>query len=425
MAEEQLTITERLKVLRMERPRYRQADKAQKGRILDSLERLTGLDRKTIIRRLHGPCTRRSRSRQRKATYGPEVDDALRVIYRAYDGACAERLTPHLADYAAKLAAHGHLHLTPQLSAQLAQISVSRRPKVAVRRHLQRFPQDAPRPRRPPPGPRNPLRAAVPAERIACFESEPGHLEADLVHHCGGSTAGDYLHTLHLVDVASGWSEIAAVLGRSYLIMADGFSRCQMRLPFAVREIHPDNGSEFFNAHLLRFFGERFRGARLSRSRPWQKNDNRFVEQRNGALIRRWLGDDRLDSVIQAHALQEVCDRIWIYHNLFQPVMRVVSKVVDPLTGRLRRAWDDARTPLERVVASGCLDEPTRCRLSALYDRTDPWLLREQIEEAVAALFRLPGAKPGRTEDVRQTLAYPLTLPLRKEEAIALGDVIK
>jgi hypothetical protein len=420
MAEDKLSIDERLKVLRLQRAAYRQANKAEKGRILDMLESLTGLHRKSIIRRMNGSCVRRPRRRQRGRQYGPQMDDALRVLHRAYDGICAERLTPNLPAYAAKLAAHGHLRLTPTLEKQLAKMSVS-----TVRRRLQHLQQDEPHLRRPPPGPRNGLLARVPAGRISCFETTPGHFEADLVHHCGTSASGEYLHTLHLVDVATGWSEMAAILGRSYRAMQDGFVRCDLRLPFLVLEIHPDNGSEFFNAHILRFYGERYIDARISRSRPWHKNDNRFVEHRNGALIRRWLGHDRLDSAPQARMLNQIYDRLWLYHNFFQPVMRLESKVVDPVTSRVRRRWDEPRTPFERVVTSGCLNDLIIAMLTRLYDRTDPLLLRQQIEDDIVALFSLPAALPGQTEDLFATLDVPLSIPIGKEEAVALGDVIK
>lgn len=420
MAEDKLSIDERLKVLRAQRAAYRQANRAEKGQILDMLERVTALDRKTIIRRLQGLCVRRSRGCQRGREYGPQVDDALRVLHRAYDGLCAERLTPNLVAYATKLAAHGHLQLTPALQAQLAAISVS-----TVRRRLQQLQQDEPRLRRPPPGPRNGLLAGVPTGRISCFETEPGHFEVDLVHHCGPSASGEYLHTLHLVDVATGWSEMAALLGRSYRAMEDGLVRCDLRLPFPVREIHPDNGSEFFNAHMLRFYGERYTAAHISRSRPWHKNDNRFVEHRNGALIRRWLGHDRLDSAAQARMLNQIYDRLWLYHNFFQPVMRLQSKEVDPETHRVRRQWDAPRTPFERLVASGCVAEALVAMLSRLYARTDPFALRQQLEDDILALFALPGACPGQSEDLLATLDVPLAIPIGKEAAVAPSDVIK
>lgn len=419
MGEDTLTIDERLKVLRQQRTRYHSAGKAEKGQILDMLEQVTGLNRKTLIRRLRGLCVRRARSHQRGAHYGPEVDDVLRLLARAYDGLCAERLTPNLLPYAQKLAAHGHLTLTSDLQTQLAQISVS-----SVRRRLQRLGQDEPSLRRLPPRPRNPLLAAVPTRRISGFETQPGHLEVDLVHHSGPSPSGDYLHTLHLVDVATGWSEMAAILGRSYRAMQEGLLRCERRLPFRVLEIHPDNGSEFFNAHLYRFYQELFCGVHLSRSRPWHKDDNRFVEQRNGALIRRWLGHERLDTVAQTRLLNQFYDRLWLYHNFFQPVMRLVGKSTHPQTGRVQRHWDTPRTPFQRLVASGCLGTTTLPQLTALYEATDPLALRQQLEQDLDALWRLPGARPGQRENVLDTLELSLNSPIGKEDALPLGDII-
>ena len=122
-------------------------------------------------------------------------------------------------------------------------------------------------------------------KRIPWDEAEPGHFEVDLVHHCGPSASGEYVHTLQMVDVTTGWSERVAVLGRSFRVMRAGFQRCLERLPFPVLEIHPDNGNEFFNHHLVRFFRDAVQGVDLSRSRPYRKNDNRNVEQKNSSSI--------------------------------------------------------------------------------------------------------------------------------------------
>ena len=140
-----------------------------------------------------------------------------------------------------------------------------------------------------------------------------------------------------MVDVTTGWSERVAVLRRGYIAMQDAFQRILARLPFPVLELHPDNGSEFFNTHLLQFWGERVRQAELSRSRPWQKNDNRFVEQKNDSLVRAYLGKQRLDTVAQTRALNALYDKMWLYYNLFQPVMRMCSKEYQTLAdGSLR-----------------------------------------------------------------------------------------
>jgi len=177
---------------------------------------------------------------------------------------------------------------------------------------------------------------------------EPGHCEVELVHHAGGSTAGEYGHTLQLIDVATGWSE------RSQRAMEAGFRQIRARLPFLIRELHPDNRSEFFNTHLVRFFGEAITGLTLSRSRPYHKNDNRFVEQKNATLVRAYLGHLRLETAEQVAQLNALYDQMWIYYNLFQPVLHLAEK--RRLEGKLRRIWDQAQTPYQRLLATGVLD---------------------------------------------------------------------
>ena len=120
---------------------------------------------------------------------------------------------------------------------------------------------------------------------IAWHERQPGHFEVDLVHHGGPTSDGQYIHTLQLLDIATAWSERVAVLGRSYLVMEDGFRRCQARLPFPIVELHPDNGVEFLNDLMVRFWKDALPVPHLSRSRPYRKNDNRFVEQKNRCLV--------------------------------------------------------------------------------------------------------------------------------------------
>jgi hypothetical protein len=172
-------------------------------------------------------------------------------------------------------------------------------------------------------------------------------------------------------------------------------------------EIHPDNGSEFFNHHMLRFWGEIVQGVKLSRSRPFHKNDNPRVEQKNSTLVRAYLGHERLDSVQQVLATNRLYDKMWIYYNLFQPVMHLVEKEVIRQEGqpaRVKRRHDQARTPFDRLCATDAILPAHRQQLEALRDQTNPRQLRQQIYDAIDHIFSLPGAMPGITEDVRLTL---------------------
>jgi hypothetical protein len=406
--EDKMTIDERRKYLRKMQERYLQADCIGRGHLLDEMEAVTGLHRKSLIRLMMGSLTRKPRSRQRGRVYGPEVDDALRVIAESTDYICAERLTPNLTWLAKHLAAHGELMTSSQLLEELEGISVS-----SVERILTRIRQDEPRLPRQGPRQRNRLLREVPMTRIPWHEHEPGHFEVDLVHHCGPTASGEYLHTLQMVDVATAWSERVAVLGRSYLAIENGFNRILTRLPFPIREIHPDNGSEFFNDHILRFWQGLTPKPQLSRSRPYNKNDNRFVEQKNSTLVRSYLGYDRLDTVAQTLAVNELYDKLWLYYNFFQPVMRLAEKTwihEDGRPSRVKRRFDEAATPFDRLCATQAISEELAGQLRTLREQTNPRQLRQEINELIDRIAALPCAIPGVTEDVRLTLVTDLGL---------------
>jgi len=337
----------------------------------------------------------------------------LRVIAESFDYLCAERLTPNLVWMANHLAAHDEMEVSPPLLEKLGRISAS-----TVGRILARIRQDQPRLPRRRPSRGNKVTRDVPMKRIAWNEQQPGHFEVDLVHHCGSSASGEYVHTLQMIDVATGWSERVAVLGRSYLVMEDAFRRILARLPFPMLELHPDNGSEFFslqdpvgNHHLLRFWKDIVQGVQLSRSRPYKKNDNRFVEQKNSTLVRAYLGYDRLDSVTQTKAINQLYEKMWLYYNLFQPVMRLTEKTFVSAEGqpsRIKRRFDQARTPFDRLSETNVISEEQKEQLRTFRDQVSPRQLRQEIYDLIDHIFRLSGAVPEKTEEVYKTLSTPI-----------------
>jgi transposase InsO family protein len=400
--EDAMTIDERRKYLRICQPRYQKASRKERTKLLNEMAQVTGLDRKTLIRLMKGDLKRKRRRKQRGRSYGADVDDVLRVVWDSYGFLCAERLTPNLMEMTQHLAAHGELRVSGETLDKLSTISIS-----TVYRHQKRLTQDVPRLPRKHPKNRNPYTHDVPMKRIAWDEPEPGHFEVDLVHHSGPSTSGDYVHTLQMVDVATGWSECVALLGRSYVAMEHAFRIALARLPFPIVEIHSDNGIEFFNNHLSRFWGEIAHIPQLSRSRPYHKNDNRFVEQKNHSLVRTLLGKERLDSVTQVLALNQLYDKLWLYYNFFQPVMRLQEKIYTSDEGepsRVKRRFDKARPPFDRLCAAGVLTPQRQRELETLRAETNPRRLRMEIDQLADHLFTLDGATPGITEDVFETL---------------------
>jgi hypothetical protein len=408
-SEEQMTIDERYKYLRIKQKGYVRANRKGRSQMLDEMQQVTGLNRKTLIRHMHSKkIARRTRRKQRGKAYGAAVDDALRVIAESHDYICAERLKPNLVSMAEHLAVHDELETTAFLLQQLGDISV-----CTVRRRLKEFAYltDWQLPRRKGPKPPNPVTRDIPMERIRWDEQEPGHFEVDLVHHLGSTPCGDYVHTVQMTDVATGWCEQAAVLGRSQRAMEDAFRHILARLPFPVREVHPDNGSEFFNYHLVRFWREAAQGIKLSRSRPFHKNDNRFVEQKNFTQVRAFLGHERLDTVAQTLLLNQLYDKMWLYYNLFQPVIRLTEKRVTTSTDgtwRVQRRFDQPCTPFQRLCATAAIPPCKREELQQLRLQTNPRRLRTEIYELLQKLFSLPNASPGVTENVLETLAIPI-----------------
>ena len=403
-----MNIDERFKYVRLMCPRYQAAPtRAAQGALLDEMEAMTGLHRKSLLRLLSGPLQRQPRPQERGCTYGLEVEQALAVIAESLDYVCAERLQPYLLETAELLAAHGELDLPPALREQLATISLS-----SVARHAPRARDNPDRvviraaPRR------NTLQQQIPAGRIAWDIAEPGHLEMDLVFHSGPHPQGEFGYTLQLVDVATGWAVRRAVLGRSACVIMDA---CQyvfsQHLPFPLREVHPDNGSEFLNAPLVRFLRDFAPELTLSRSRPYCKNDNRNVEQKNATLVRAFLGDYRLDTVQQIRYLNTLYDTFYLYYNFCQPVLHLVEKRYIPATetapAHIRRVYDAARPPVVRLADAQTLPAAQLAQLEAQRQALNPRQLRRTFYAGLDHLFGYPGATPGKVENVFETLAFP------------------
>jgi hypothetical protein len=245
---------------------------------------------------------------------------------------------------------------------------------------------------RPPAGPPSAaasgdgLRATVPVRTAGEWRAvAPGALQADLVLHCGATTAGFFLTSLVAVDVATSWVEVQPIWGKGQQRVGSGVHFIRQRLPFPLCELHTDNGSEFLNAVLVPWC--RREGVRLTRGRPYHKNDQAYVEQRNGTVVRRLVGYDRYSTKAALAQLLRLAGLVTDYMNYFQPVRKVVAS--ERVGARVRKRYDAAQTPYQRLRSSGVLDAAAQADLAGHYAGLNPVRLRAQIDAALQALWTL------------------------------------
>ena len=213
----------------------------------------------------------------------------------------------------------------------------------------------------------------------------PGHMQADLLAHCGDSTYGFYLTSLLAIDVATGWTELQAVWGKGQKRVGSAVHAIRQALPISLESIHTDNGGEFLNHILIPWCRREHVG--FTRGRPYRKNDQAYVEQRNGSVLRRFIGYDRYCTRAAFLALKAVHALLRPYVNFFQPIRKLVSK--ERHGARVRKRYDRAQTPYRRLLASEVLTPVQRDALTAEYHRLNPLQLRADLEARLQALWKL------------------------------------
>jgi hypothetical protein len=380
--------------------RYQTSSKVDKTLILDEFVRLTGYHRKHAVRVLGGQVpAEKQNAGSRPCIYDEAVRQALVVLWEASDRICGKRLRALLPLLIDALERHGHLQLEAVVRKKLHRVSAS-----TIDRLLAPARSTNPRKRRNnPPAVRN----QIPVRTFADWgEPLPGFMEVDLVAHCGGVASGRYNHTLVLTDIFSGWTECIALAVRDSSLVVNGLERFRVAMPFALRGIDTDNGGEFVNDLLLQFSREH--GIELTRSRPYKKNDQAWVEQKNGAIVRRMVGYGRLEGVAAAESLARLYDSTRFFVNFFQPSFKLITK--ERVGARVRKKYETPQTPASRLLSSPDVPEESKERLRAVLASLDPLRLLDEIrtmQRHIAGLGRGEPvhAPPHRNADLERFLA--------------------
>ena len=362
-------------------PRYQEASHVEKQRILDEFCTVTRYHRKSALRLLNGPPPERRPPprRRRPLTYGTRVIQVLAVIWRAAGYPWSVRLKALLPLWLPR--ARARFRLTPALEAQLLRLS----PRQMDRRLAPyRRPGGTGRFGRTKPG--TLLKHHIPLRTDRWDVTVPGFTEIDLVAHCGDSGDGEFAHSLNLTDIHTTWVETRAVLGRGQHAVQGALEEMRQALPFRLQGIDSDNGSEFINAHLVRYCQRQ--GIQFTRGRPYKKDDNAHIEQKNWTHVRRLLGYVRYDAPAAVAAMNALYrQELQLFQNLFLPSVKLIRKI--RVGSRIRRLYDRPQTPFDRVRACPEANPGRVATLQAFRDQLDPFVLAETIEAKLARLYAL------------------------------------
>jgi len=371
--------------LRKYRTRYKKADKAGRSRLLDEFCAQTGYHRKYAIALLGQPADTPAPGttpRRRGPTYSPAAVRILAQLWKVAGYPWSARLKALLPQWLPW--ARNHLRgLTPELERELLQMSA---------RQMDRRLQDNKRQLkrriygRTKPG--TLLKHHIPIKTDHWDVTEPGYMEIDLVSHSGPHASGEFIYSLNVTDIHTGWCETRAIMGKGETGVVDALENIRQALPFELKGIDSDNGSEFINYHLLRYC-EKHR-IQFTRSRPYKKDDNAHIEQKNWTHVRKLVGWDRYDTPAQLAAIQALYQGSWrTMMNLYQPCVKLKEKV--RIGARVTRRYDQPQTPLDRLIAL-CAGNRLPKAVRALRhqrDRTDPFMLSKDIDKAMSALTRI------------------------------------
>lgn len=372
--------------------RYRAATRSEKGRILTEFAEISGYHRKHAERLLRREdVVDRSRPRPERRIYDEAVREALVVLWEAGDRICGKRLKPLIPLLVPAMERHGHLALDEEVRVRLLAISAA-----TIDRVLAPVRACASGNRRRRNAHSSAVRRSVPVRTYADWnDPAPGFMEADLVAHSGPSASGSFVQTLTLTDVATGWTECAPLLFREQRLLSEVMTVLRPALPFPLLGFDTDNDSVFMN-ETIKGWCEAAQVA-FTRSRPYRKNDQAHVEQKNGAVVRRMVGYGRYTGIAAATELARLYRSMRLYVNFFQPSFKLLEKTRDG--ARVSKRYHPPLTPFQRVQAHPAVAQAAKDALAAQFAQLDPVVLLHEIRQAQERLTALADVTPFAGDD--------------------------
>lgn len=364
------------------RGRYLEGSKSLKRTILDEFCDVCGYNRKYAIRVLRASVNRKPTGAHpgRPRLYSdPALMTFLKRLWISSNLVCSKRLKVMIALWLP----HYETELSDEVKHQLRTISAATIDRLLAplrRRYTKRGLATT--------RPGSLIKKQIPIKTNQWNERIPGFLEADTVAHCGTSVAGMFVYTLNMVDIATGWTEQRALWGKGEGGVVSAMESIEQTLPFRIRGFDCDNGSEFLNWPLLKYFVHRKRPVQYTRSREYHKNDNAHVEGKNWTIVRQYLGYDRFEDPRIAPALNHLYTQEWpLLMNFFFPSVKLIAK--QRIKSKIIKHHDAPQTPLQRVLRSPYISPQSKRHLKELYPQLNPFQLQREVSKKITRILRL------------------------------------
>lgn len=366
-------------LLRSYGKRYERASKKEKTIIINAIVDATGYCRKHVIRALNLDVqVPKKIARTRHSRYA-HLYKTLKRVWAASNFLCGKRLQPFLPELVKSLKRHKEIKLGKQDETLLLTMSAS-----TIDRHLAPARREIRIKGRATTKPGTLLKHQIPIRTFADWDDHrPGFLEIDLVAHCGDSNHGEYVNTLNMTDIATGWTVGTAFMGRSQQFCVAAIEEVRPSLPFVVLGIDSDNGAEFINAHLKRYCESNC--ISFTRSRAYKKNDSAHIEQKNWDVVRKMIGYGRFDTHAQLDIINGIHRLLAFYQNYFQPSRKLVSK--KRIGARVTKHYDIAATPAQRIHARKDTPKDIKKRLRDTFRQVNPAALLRSINDLSSELY--------------------------------------
>lgn len=383
-----MSLSARREYLMRIKKRYLKAPWKKKSSMLNEFCSATGLHRKYVIDCLSAKRdldfdAKKPRAK-RKIRYGNDVVFFLKKIWEMLDCPCGERLKPILPEMVRKVRQFHELDIPDSVADKLVTISHS-----TIDAKLARFKKSMRRRIQGTTRPGSLLKKQIPIRTSSWEEAEPGFAELDTVAHCGDSAGGSFAITLNTTDILTQWGEQETIMGKADRHIVAAIDHIKKRSPVGLRGIDPDNGSEFINWNLYRYCEER--KMQFTRGRPYKKNDNAHIEQKNWTHVRKVYGYARISSSEVIERMNDLNrNELRLYKNFFQPAIKLVEKKRIGAHGeRIKRIYDIPKTPFARVLLCEKIPTETKSSLTELYEKLNPAGLRRTIIAKLNAISKL------------------------------------